>query len=35
LLEKRYKQYIEEFDKKNVEIRDFTIEVANLPTEYE
>jgi hypothetical protein len=34
LLEKRTYQYIEEYDKKNVEIRDFTIEVNNLPPEF-
>jgi hypothetical protein len=34
LLEKRTFQYIEEYDKKNVEIRDFTIEATNIPPEF-
>jgi len=35
LLEKRYKDYAEIFDKMNVEMKDFTIEVQNLPLDHE
>jgi len=35
LLEKRYKEYAEIFDKCNVEMRDFTVEVLNLPLDHE
>jgi hypothetical protein len=35
LLEKRTHQYIEAFDNKNVEIRDFTIECNNVPPEFQ
>lgn len=35
ILESRYVEYSKLFDKRNVEMRDFTIEVTNLPTEYE
>jgi len=31
LLDRRYREYAELFDKRNVEMRDFTIEVQNLP----
>ena len=30
-LERRYKQYAEVFDKRNVEMRDFTVQLSNLP----
>lgn len=35
LLEKRTLQYIEAYDRKNVEIRDFTIECNNIPPEFQ
>ena len=31
LLEARYEEYAEIFDKRNVEMRDFTVEINNLP----
>jgi len=34
-LNKRFKEYSEVFDKRNVEMRDFTIEVENLPFDFE
>lgn len=34
LLQHRYVQYSELFDKRNVEMRDFTIEVSNLPKDF-
>jgi len=35
LLEKRTIEYIEIFDKRNVEMRDFSIRLGNLPYDYE
>ena len=35
LLEKRYYEYSEVFDKRCVEMRDFTVEVTNLPFDFE
>jgi hypothetical protein len=35
LLEVRYKQYAELYDKRAVEMRDFTVRVDNLPSDYE
>ena len=34
LMEKRYKEYAECFDERNVEMRDFTIEVTNIPHDW-
>jgi len=33
-LELRYKQYAEIFDKRNVEMRDFTVVLGNLPFDH-
>lgn len=30
----RYKQFAEIFDKRNIEMQDFTIEVTNIPNDY-
>jgi len=35
LLDKRYREYADIFDKRNVEMRDFTIQVTNLPMDFE
>lgn len=35
LLETRYEEYAEIFDKRNVEMRDFTLEFNNLPLDHE
>jgi len=35
LLETRYEEYSEIFDKANVEMRDFTLEFTNLPFDHE
>ena len=35
LLETRYEEYSEVFDKRNVEIRDFTLDFTNLPKDFE
>jgi len=35
MLERRYKQYALIFDKRNVEMRDFTLRISNLPNDYE
>lgn len=35
LLETRYEEYTEIFDKRNVEMRDFTLELSNLPLDHE
>ena len=34
-LNRRYKQYTEVFDKRSVEMRDFSIEITNLPYDFE
>ena len=34
LLEVRYKEYAKVFDKRNVEMRDFTVEIYNLPADH-
>ena len=33
MLEIRYKEYAKIFDKRNVEMRDFTVQIYNLPTD--
>lgn len=35
LLEKRYREYAYIFDKRNVEMRDFSLEIENLPFDHE
>jgi uncharacterized membrane-anchored protein YitT (DUF2179 family) len=35
LLEYRYKEYAEIFDKRSVEMRDFTVQIDNLPLDHE
>jgi len=34
LLERRYREYIQIFDKRAVEMRDFTIRFGNVPADY-
>jgi hypothetical protein len=34
VLDRRYTEYADLFDKRNVEMRDFTIEISNLPCDH-